>query len=93
MGRRVPAHLVRPKDESDKIGEFCQTWLWKPTGGLTEDELAIKPDGMVSLRESGQVGTWSVVPTDDDEGGRSAIKVKSVKFFRTARTRRRPVLL
>jgi len=72
MGRRVSAHLVRPKDASDKMLEFCATWLWKPSGKLTEDELLIKPDGMVSLAESGQVGTWSVADTE----GRAAIKLQ-----------------
>jgi hypothetical protein len=74
MGKRVPAHLVRPKDVSDKLLEFCSVWLWKPQGKLTEDELLIKPDGMVSLADSGQVGTWSVVDTEGEN--RAAIKVQ-----------------
>eukprot|EP00392_Amoebophrya_sp_AT5.2_P008932 g8960.t1 len=73
MGRRVPSHLVRPKDPSDKVLEFCGLWLWKPGGRLTEDSLLIKADGMVSLMESGQVGTWSVAEKDD---GRAAIKLQ-----------------
>lgn len=72
-GKRIPAHLVRPKDQSDNLLEFCATWLWKPNGRLTEDELNIKADGMVSLSGSGQVGTWSVAEKDD---GRAAIKLQ-----------------
>eukprot|EP00442_Polarella_glacialis_P024664 CAMPEP_0115137118 /NCGR_PEP_ID=MMETSP0227-20121206/56805_1 /TAXON_ID=89957 /ORGANISM="Polarella glacialis, Strain CCMP 1383" /LENGTH=5027 /DNA_ID=CAMNT_0002544335 /DNA_START=143 /DNA_END=15226 /DNA_ORIENTATION=+ len=73
--RRVPTNLVRPKDKSDMIEEFVGLWQWKPNGKLTEDELTLKSDGMLSLKSQGfgAAGTWNV--TEPKGGGRNLIKI------------------
>lgn len=79
MDKKVPAHWVRPKDESDAVMEFCGVWEWKPTGKVTEDELVLKADGMCSLR-SGAVGTWNVAQPREDRT-RTAIKLNLGKLM------------
>ncbi|KAF4658988.1 hypothetical protein FOL47_007767, partial [Perkinsus chesapeaki] len=73
MDKKVPAHWVRPKDESDAVMELCGVWEWKPTGKVTEDELILKADGMCSLR-SGAVGTWNLAQPKEGRT-RTAIKL------------------
>ncbi|CAJ1340225.1 unnamed protein product, partial [Effrenium voratum] len=60
--RKVPNNLVRPKDKSDMIEEFVGVWQWKPHGKLTEDELTLKADGILTLKREGlaAAGTWKV---------------------------------
>ncbi len=36
------------KDKSDLIEEFVATWLWKPSGKVTEDEITLKADGDIT---------------------------------------------
>lgn len=73
--RKVPNNLVRPKDKSDMIDEFVAVWQWKPQGKLTEDELTLKSDGMLTLKSEGlaAAGTWNV--TEPKGGGRNIVKI------------------
>jgi len=75
MDRRVPAQWVRPKDKSDQIEEFVAVWQWKPNGKLTEDELTLKSDGMLSLKSQGlgAAGTWNV--SESKGTGRNVVKL------------------
>jgi len=76
MDRKVPAHLVRPKDKNDMMGEFVAVWLWKPNGKHTEDELTLKSDGMLSLKSQGMgaAGTWNVAESKD-KSGKNTVKL------------------
>jgi len=75
MDRKVPAHLIRPKDKADMIEEFVAVWQWKPNGKLTEDEMTLKSDGMLTLKSQGlgAAGTWNV--SESKSGGRNIVKL------------------
>jgi len=57
------------------IDEFVAVWQWKPQGKLTEDELTLKSDGMLTLKSEGlaAAGTWNV--TEPKGGGRNIVKI------------------
>ena len=66
----------------DMIDEFVAVWQWKPEGKLTEDELTLKADGILTLKREGQgaAGTWNVA--EPKGGGRNLVKIKlSVEPF------------
>eukprot|EP00435_Cladocopium_sp_Y103_P009588 s1556_g2.t1 len=62
-------------DRKDMIDEFVAVWQWKPQGKLTEDELTLKSDGMLTLKSEGlaAAGTWNV--TEPKGGGRNIVKI------------------
>ena len=69
-------------DSQDMIDEFVAVWQWKPEGKLTEDELTLKADGILTLKREGQgaAGTWNVA--EPKGGGRNLVKIKlSVEPF------------
>lgn len=57
------------------IDEFVAVWQWKPQGKLTEDELTLKADGMLTLKREGlgAAGTWNVA--EPKGGGRNIVKI------------------
>ena len=59
----------------DMIDEFVAVWQWKPQGKLTEDELTLKADGMLTLKSEGlaAAGTWNVA--EPKGGGRNIVKI------------------
>ena len=72
----------RTADFQDMIDEFVAVWQWKPQGKLTEDELTLKADGILTLKREGQgaAGTWNVA--EPKGGGRNLVKIKlSVEPF------------
>jgi dynein heavy chain len=73
---KVPAQLVRAKDKTDQMEEFATVWQWKPNGRLTEDELTLKNDTMITLKSQGQgaAGTWKI-DEDKKTPGRYIVKI------------------